>query len=90
MESEIGDLIRPEGYLIWASDKPNFSNRHVKCMNMQTRGPGANTNGRSKLFKKFKVLSPQEATKYTVGTFLQANAWLPGTSAPFYLGLGGK
>ncbi|XP_015164959.1 pectinesterase [Solanum tuberosum] len=90
MESEIGDLIRPEGYLIWASDKPNFFEQTCEVYEYANRGPGANTNGRSKLFKKFKVLSPQEATKYTVGTFLQANAWLPGTSAPFYLGLGGK
>lgn len=88
MESEIGDLIRPEGYMLW-DPKTKYE---VTCEPYEyaNRGPGANTNQRSKLFKKFKVLSPQEATKYTVGTFLQGNVWLPGTSAPFYPGLGGK
>ncbi|TMW82408.1 hypothetical protein EJD97_006016 [Solanum chilense] len=90
MESEIGDLIRPEGYLLWAADKPNLFEQTCEVYEYANRGPGANTSGRSKLFKKFKVLSPQEATKYTAATFLQANEWLPGTSAPFYPGLGGK
>lgn len=91
MESEIGDLIRPEGFMIWEDpNKPNHFEQTCEVYEYANRGPGANSNQRSKLFKKYKVLSPQEATKYTAGTFLQANDWLPSTSAPFYLGLGGK
>lgn len=87
IESEIGDFIRPEGYLKW-DDHPF----HQTCLVYEyaNRGPGAATNLRNKLFKNFKVLSPQEATKYTVGAWLRGNEWLPGTNAPFYLGLGGK
>ncbi|XP_060217541.1 pectinesterase-like [Lycium barbarum] len=87
LENEIGDLIRPEGFMIW--DNAKF---HETCFMYEygNRGPGAATNARNKVFKNYKVLSPQEATKYTVGTFLNANEWLPGTSAPYYVGLGGK
>ncbi|PHU30427.1 hypothetical protein BC332_02520 [Capsicum chinense] len=87
MENEIGDLIRPEGFMKWP-DKDYENTCFI--YEYANRGPGANTNRRSKIFKNYKVLSPQEATKYTVGTFLSANEWLPRTSAPFYLGLGGK
>lgn len=88
MECEIGDLIRPEGYMLW--DPKSKFEETCEPYEYANRGPGANTSQRSKLFKKFKVLSPEEANKYTVGTFLQGNEWLPGTSAPFYPGLGGK
>ncbi|CAN4113380.1 unnamed protein product [Withania somnifera] len=90
METEIGDLIRPEGFMLWGSPKDNRFEQTCEVYEYANRGPGANTNQRSKLFKKFKILSPQEATKYTAGTFLQANLWLHSTGAPFYLGLGGK
>ncbi|KAJ8570090.1 hypothetical protein K7X08_006667 [Anisodus acutangulus] len=48
-------------------------------------------NARNKLFKNFKILSQEEAMKYTAGAvWFNGEEWLPGTSAPFYLGLGGK
>ncbi|KAM3323635.1 pectinesterase 4 [Capsicum chacoense] len=89
METEIGDFIKPEGFLKWPEkefEKTCFVYEYAN------RGPGANTNQRSKIFKNYKVLSPQEATKYSVGTFLgnAAGEWLRGANAPFYLGLGGK
>ncbi|XP_016437583.1 pectinesterase 4-like [Nicotiana tabacum] len=88
MESEIGGFIKPEGWMIW--DKEHFE-QTCECYEYANRGPGAATNARNKVFKKFKVLSPQEATKYTAGAvWFQGKEWLPATGAPFYLGLGGK
>lgn len=87
LECEIGDLIRPEGYLPWANET-----YHETCTVCEyaSRGPGGNTSLRNKSFKKFKVLTQEEAAKYTLGTFIGGNEWVPATSAPYYLGLGGK
>ncbi|XP_059317037.1 pectinesterase-like [Lycium ferocissimum] len=88
MESEIGEFIKPEGWMIW--DKEQF-HQTCECYEYGNKGPGAGTSARNKLFKNFKVLSQQEATKYTAGAvWFRGNEWLAGTGAPFYLGLGGK
>ncbi|KAK4357928.1 hypothetical protein RND71_023538 [Anisodus tanguticus] len=88
MESEIGDFIKPEGWMIWAEQKYHET---CECYEYGNKGPGATINARNKLFKNFKILSQEEATKYTAGAvWFRGNEWLPGTGAPFYLGLGGK
>ncbi|KAK4372398.1 hypothetical protein RND71_007782 [Anisodus tanguticus] len=90
IESDMGDFIRPEGFMKWSDDPKEQYQNTCGMYEYANRGPAAATNARSKIFKNYKVLSPQEATKYTVGTFLQGYEWLPGTNAPHYLGLGGK
>lgn len=90
MESDIGDFIKPEGYMKFEANEPNYYEQTAECYEYGNKGAGAATNARNKEFKKFRVLSPQEAQKFTAGVFLKANDWLPGTSAPYYLGLGGK
>ncbi|KAJ8565804.1 hypothetical protein K7X08_008380 [Anisodus acutangulus] len=90
IESDMGDFIRPEGFMKWSEDPKEQYQNTCGMYEYANRGPAAATNARSKIFKNYKVLSPQEATKYTVGTFLQGYEWLPGTNAPHYLGLGGK
>ncbi|KAJ8573662.1 hypothetical protein K7X08_010173 [Anisodus acutangulus] len=90
LENDMGDFIRPEGFMKW-SELPNEQHQNTcEMYEYANRGPAAATNARSKIFKNYKVLSPLEATKYTAGTFLQGNEWLPGTNAPHYLGLGGR
>ncbi|KAL2486672.1 Pectinesterase 4 [Abeliophyllum distichum] len=84
MQSELGDLIRPEGWMTWAGE--NF---HQTCQYYEfaNRGPGSITNRRSKEFKRFRVLNAGEAAKYTPGQFLSGFQWLKHTGAPFQLGL---
>ncbi|CAA3005939.1 pectinesterase-like [Olea europaea subsp. europaea] len=84
MQSELGDLIRPEGWMKW--DGENF---HQTCefYEFANRGPGSITNRRSKEFKRFRVLNARDAAKYTPGQFLSGFQWLKGTRVPFQLGL---
>ncbi|KAK4482136.1 hypothetical protein RD792_009277 [Penstemon davidsonii] len=88
MQSDIGDFIRPEGWLPWSTTDPKYFH-HKTCLYFEhaNRGPGAGVDKRSKDFKNFKVLSPQEAAKYTPGQFLKGQDWLPNTQLPFQLGL---
>ncbi|CAA3000425.1 pectinesterase-like [Olea europaea var. sylvestris] len=84
MQSELGDLIRPEGWMIWAG-----ASYHQTCefYEFANRGPGSITNKRSKEFKHFEVLNAGQAAKYTPGQFLSGFQWLKNTGAPFQLGL---
>ncbi|XP_057790366.1 pectinesterase 4-like [Salvia miltiorrhiza] len=84
MQSTLGDFIRPEGWKIW-----DGSTNHHTCTMYEhgNTGPGANTNRRTKEFKRFKVISAAEAAKFTVGHFLAAGEWLPQTGVPVQMGL---
>lgn len=84
MQSELGDLIRPEGWRVW-----DGSNNHKTCEMYEyaNRGPGAKTNRRNLEFSRFKVLSTAEAARFTPGTFLAGQDWLPYTNVPYKLGL---
>jgi pectinesterase len=84
MQSELGDLIRPEGWMTWAG-----ASYHQTCefYEFANRGPGSITSKRSEEFKHFKVLNAGEAAKYTPGQFLFGFQWLKNTGAPFQLGL---
>nr|GLL42510.1 pectinesterase-like [Ipomoea trifida] len=83
MESQIGDLLSPLGWKIWDGEK--FENT---CLYYEYRnsGPGANTSRRNRAFKKFDVLGPIRARKFTAGLWLDANHWLPATGVPFAIG----
>ncbi|XP_073146407.1 pectinesterase 4-like [Henckelia pumila] len=88
MQSELGDLIRPEGWMPWSTTDPNyFFHNTCQYYEFANRGPGANTARRSRMFKHFKVLSPQEAARYTVAAFLQGAQWLKQSHIPHQLGL---
>nr|DAD33970.1 TPA_asm: hypothetical protein HUJ06_012821 [Nelumbo nucifera] len=84
MESTIGDVIRPEGWLPWAG---NFALDTLFYAEYNNVGPGANTNQRVK-WKGFKVITNRdEALPFTAGPLLQGNEWLPETGIPVTLGL---
>jgi pectinesterase len=88
MQTEIGDFIRPEGWIPWSTTDPKyFFHNTCQYSEFANRGPGAATEKRSKEFKKFKVLNEQEAIKYTMEKFLQASEWLKGKLVPYQLGL---
>ncbi|XP_010271093.1 PREDICTED: pectinesterase-like [Nelumbo nucifera] len=84
MESTIGDLIQPEGWMPWSGD---FALDTLFYAEYGNRGPGAAT-GKRVNWKGFKVITnKREALQFTAGPFLEGDKWLPGTTTPFDLGL---
>ncbi|KAM6544898.1 hypothetical protein CsatB_025634 [Cannabis sativa] len=83
METTIGDLIQPAGWMEWNG---NFALDTLYYAEFANRGPGANTNRRVR-WKGHKILTNrQEAHQFTPGPFLQGNLWLRYTGAPYFLG----
>ncbi|KAJ9175204.1 hypothetical protein P3X46_013781 [Hevea brasiliensis] len=83
MESELGDLIQPDGWLPWAGDLYLDTLYYAEYANT---GPGANTANRIK-WTTLHFLTSNEAQQFTVGTFLPgADQWIRSTGVPFLLG----
>ncbi|XP_061361716.1 putative pectinesterase/pectinesterase inhibitor 45 [Gastrolobium bilobum] len=82
MESEIGDLIHPDGWTAWAGD---FALNTLYYAEYNNTGPGASTTARVK-WQGYKVINKEEATKYTVSSFLKGN-WVQSSSVPAVQGL---
>lgn len=84
MESTIGDLIQPAGWMPWNG---NFALDTLYYAEYANKGPGATTSGRVK-WKGYKVLTNQnEALQFTTGQFIRGNQWLQATAIPHFLGL---
>ncbi|CAI9104866.1 OLC1v1003649C1 [Oldenlandia corymbosa var. corymbosa] len=84
MQSELGDLIRPEGYRKW--DGASYENT-CEYLEFANRGPAANLALRNKTFKKSRGMTARDAGMYTVNAFIQGAAWLRRTGVPFVGGL---
>ncbi|CAJ1940604.1 unnamed protein product [Sphenostylis stenocarpa] len=82
MESEIGDFIHPDGWTAWNGD---FALKTLYYAEYGNTGPGATTTSRIK-WPGYKVISKEEASKYTVGSFLRGT-WVQGTGVPATQGL---
>lgn len=91
MESNIGDLITPEGWSVWAGTQ--FLNTLYYAEYANT-GPGANLNGRVKWKGYHPNINKNEAAQFTAGQFLRAGPggraedWLRATGVPYVLGFG--
>ncbi|XP_075509103.1 putative pectinesterase/pectinesterase inhibitor 45 [Primulina tabacum] len=83
MESEIGDLIQPEGWLEWDGD---FALKTLYYAEFNNKGPGSNTSGRVK-WPGYKVIKREDALKFTVGPFLQGESWLKNPTVPVRFGM---
>ncbi|XP_019163073.1 PREDICTED: pectinesterase-like [Ipomoea nil] len=83
MESQIGDLVSPVGWKIW--DGESFEDTCI-CWEYKNYGPGANTSRRNRAFKQWGLIGDIRARRYTVGSWLNGNTWLPATGIPFALG----
>ncbi|KDP43632.1 hypothetical protein JCGZ_16919 [Jatropha curcas] len=83
METQLGDLIQPEGWMPWAGTLFLDTLYYAEYANS---GPGANTARRVK-WKTFHLLNQAEAQKFTVGAFLPGAAqWVGGAQVPFLAG----
>ncbi|KAK7411801.1 hypothetical protein VNO78_03242 [Psophocarpus tetragonolobus] len=82
MESQIDDLIHPDGWLPWEG---TFGLSTLYYGEYSNTGVGANTNARVP-WPTRKNIVRDEATRYTVEAFLQGT-WINGTTVPAHLGL---
>eukprot|EP01018_Ginkgo_biloba_P027746 Gb_18512 [translate_table: standard] len=76
MQSYLGDLINPAGWLEWNGD---FALRTLYYGEYQNRGPGARTANRVKWPGYRVITNPREASQFTVGRLISGNEWLPST-----------
>ncbi|XP_074569203.1 pectinesterase/pectinesterase inhibitor-like [Curcuma longa] len=83
MESTIGDLIRPEGWMPWDG---NLYLNTLYYAEYGNRGPGAGTSGRVK-WKGFHVIDKKTAQQFTVEPFIQGSQWIKYTGISYLPGL---
>ncbi|KAL5538068.1 hypothetical protein UlMin_042278 [Ulmus minor] len=84
MESTIGDLIQPAGWMEWEG---NFALDTLYYGEYANRGPGAVTSRRVRWKGYRNIMNRNEALMFTSAPFLQGNLWLRYTGAPHFLGL---
>ncbi|KHN34209.1 Putative pectinesterase/pectinesterase inhibitor 13 [Glycine soja] len=82
METQIDDLIHPDGFLPWEG---NFALSTLYYGEYNNNGAGSSTTARVN-WPGRKVINRDEATRYTVEAFLQGT-WINGTGVPAQLGL---
>ncbi|ESQ39347.1 hypothetical protein EUTSA_v10001369mg [Eutrema salsugineum] len=82
INTEIGDVIRPEGWKIWDGESFHKTCRYVEYNN---RGPGAITNRRVNWVKIAK--SAAEVNDFTVANWLGPVNWIQEANVPVTLGL---
>ena len=81
MNTEIGDLIRPEGWRMWDGENFHKSCRYIEYNN---RGPGANTNRRVNWAKIARTAG--EVNQFTVANWLSPVNWIQQSNVPVTLG----
>ncbi|XP_058083084.1 pectinesterase-like [Magnolia sinica] len=83
IQSDIGDLVQPVGWLPWEGD---FALNSCFYAEYGNRGAGSDTSQRAK-WKGIKGLTPERAEKFTVARFIQGNLWLKKSGVPYTPGL---
>lgn len=84
MKCEVGGLIDPAGWLPWSG---NFGLSTLYYGEYMNTGAGASTGGRVKWSGYHVITSGAEAAKFSVGSFIAGNSWIPDTGVPFTSGL---
>ncbi|KAH6797985.1 hypothetical protein C2S52_022539 [Perilla frutescens var. hirtella] len=83
MESEIGDVIQPEG---WKEKSGDFALKTLFYAEFGNKGAGSNTKDRVK-WAGYKNMKRDEAEQFTVGPFLQGEEWLKTVDVPVRFGM---
>ncbi|KAL1566822.1 pectinesterase [Salvia divinorum] len=83
MESEIGDVIEPEGWKEWSGD---LGLKTLFYAEFNNKGAGASTKDRVK-WGGYKTLKRDDVLKFTVGPFLQGEDWLKAADVPVRFGM---
>lgn len=83
MQSQIDDLIQPEGWLPWQGD---FALNTLFYAEINNRGPGSNTDKRVK-WRGIKHITPEHAVDFTAGRFIRGDPWIKPTGVPYISGM---
>ncbi|KAK8684544.1 hypothetical protein V6N13_040566 [Hibiscus sabdariffa] len=78
IQSQIDDIIQPEGYIPMHPGQGESTSYFVEFGN---RGPGSKTDRRVK-WAGIKQVNLNTAKTFTPGAFLQSNSWIPSTGVP--------
>ncbi|KAE9598149.1 putative pectinesterase [Lupinus albus] len=86
LDTYIGDLIQPEGYMPWQTDKGLPTNTET-CFyaEVNNRGPGSDLAKRVK-WQGVKNLTPQIATDFYPSKFFHGDDWIRVTNIPYSSG----
>ncbi|XP_077236506.1 pectinesterase/pectinesterase inhibitor PPE8B-like [Tasmannia lanceolata] len=83
MQSYIGGVIRPEGWLAWQGDFALNTLYYGEYMNY---GPGATLGARVKWPGFHVITDSSQASNFTVVQFIDGNLWLPSTGVKYTAG----
>ncbi|KGN57132.1 pectinesterase [Cucumis sativus] len=83
MQSQIDDLIQPEGWLPWTG---NFALNTLFYAEINNRGPGAATDKRVK-WKGIKKITMEHALDFTAARFIRGDPWIKPTGVPYTSGM---
>ncbi|KAL0924665.1 hypothetical protein M5K25_005514 [Dendrobium thyrsiflorum] len=84
LKTNIGSLIDPAGWLEWSG---NFALSTLYYGEYMNTGAGSSTSGRVKWPGYHVITSATEAGKFTVGSFISGDSWIPATGVPYTSGL---
>lgn len=84
MQSFLDDSINPAGWYPWSGGSAPKSIYYGEYMNS---GPGSSVSGRVNWPGYHGTLTSTEAQKFTVGSLIAGNLWLPSTGVSFDSGL---
>ncbi|KAK4591525.1 hypothetical protein RGQ29_021651 [Quercus rubra] len=81
MQSEIGSFLNPLGWISWVTnvDPPST----IFYAEYQNTGPGSSVDRRVKWAGYKPTLAVDDATKFTVESFIQGSEWLPNTEVKY-------
>ncbi|KAG0483021.1 hypothetical protein HPP92_011105 [Vanilla planifolia] len=86
MQSRIGEVIKPEGWMAWEVGGVAAVADNVVYAEYDNRGPGADTAGRLK-WKGVKTITEEEALQFSAGSFVNGDVWVQPTGVPYTPGL---
>ncbi|GLJ13606.1 hypothetical protein SUGI_0216210 [Cryptomeria japonica] len=84
MQSTLGDLIDPAGWLPWSG---NFALSTLYYGEYMNSGAGAGTSKRVNWPGYHVITSATEASKFTVANFISGTSWIPATGITYTSGL---
>ncbi|PKA52941.1 Pectinesterase/pectinesterase inhibitor PPE8B [Apostasia shenzhenica] len=84
LQSYMGSVIRPEGWLPWNGDFALTTLDYAEYMNF---GPGSGLSGRVKWPGFHAITDSSQAANFTVAQFIDGNLWLPSTGVTYTAGL---
>ncbi|XP_065048178.1 pectinesterase/pectinesterase inhibitor PPE8B-like [Musa acuminata AAA Group] len=84
MQSYLGSLIRPEGWLEWNAEFALDTLYYAEYMNY---GPGSGLGNRVKWPGYHALSDPAMVANFTVAQFIDGNMWLPSTGVKYTAGL---